>query len=353
MASDIIETITANPVTVLIDEKAYSEFYEHVKAHVSAFVPDTSTAKGRSEIASMAFKVTRSKTAIDAAGKKLNEDARARINAVDAQRRKIREELDALADEVRRPLTEWETAEKAFEKMAVETIDEINRLGNFGADEGSRELSQKISSLESFDLDIYHLRDRLAEATAAKNNGLAVLKSALARVTKYEADRAELARLRAEAEARAEAERERLERERIAKEAAEREARERAEYEANVKRQAEAADRAQKEARDREARAAENARVEAERAAAERIAKAEADAARVKADAERAERERLDQIEKTKREEAARQADRAHRSSVMKDAKEAIMLHGVDEDAAKKIVLAIVAGEIPHVTLRF
>lgn len=351
--NDIIETVSQNPVAVFTDDKAYSEFYRRVREEVSSFLPDVSTAKGRSEIASMAFKVTRSKTAIDAAGKKLNEDARAKINAVDAQRRKIREELDALADEVRRPLTEWEAAEKARVAKVKEIRENIVGLGNSSPHETPQDIRDRIDQLAEIALTGAILGDEYDQTVADRDASLARLNDHLTRAVKAEEDAAELARLRAEAEAREAAERERAERERIAKEAAEREAREKAEYEANVKRQAEAAERAKKESAEREARAAENARVQAEKAAAERIAKAEAEAAKVKADAERAERERQDQVDRTKREEAARQADRAHRGKVMKDAKEAIMAMGVDEDSAKKIVLAIVAGEIPHVALRF
>ena len=50
----------------------------------------------------------------------------------------------------------------------------------------------------------------------------------------------------------------------------------------------------------------------------------------------------------------ARQRDVEHRGKIMREAKEAIMEHGgVKEDAAKKIVLAIVAGSIPHANLKF
>lgn len=112
-ATDIAAIVAANPVSVLIDEKVYSQFYQHIKAETEAFKPDLSTVASRKEISSLAYKVTRTKTAIDAAGKKLNEDARAQINAVDASRRKIRDELDALAEAVRKPLTEWEAAEEA------------------------------------------------------------------------------------------------------------------------------------------------------------------------------------------------------------------------------------------------
>lgn len=353
MATDIIETVSQNPVAVFTDDKAYSEFYKRVKEEVSSFLPDTSTAKGRSEIASMAFKVTRSKTAIDAAGKKLNEDARAKINAVDAQRRKIREELDALADEVRKPLTEWEAAEKERAEYVRVTRENIIGLGNSSPHETAQDIRDRIDQIAEIILTGEKLGDDFDQIVAHRDESLSRLHDHLARAVKAESDAAELARLRAEAEAREIAERERVERERIAKEAAEREAREKAEYEAIVKRQAEEAERSQKEAAEREVRAAENARIEAEKAAAERIAKAEAEAKAVRDAAEKAERDRQELAEKTKREEAARQADRAHRSAVMKEAKEAIMSHGVEEDAAKKIVLAIVAGEVPHVTLRF
>ncbi|WP_369696956.1 ABC transporter permease, partial [Comamonas testosteroni] len=46
---------------------------------------------------------------------------------------------------------------------------------------------------------------------------------------------------------------------------------------------------------------------------------------------------------RTKQEEATRQADRDHRSKVMGAAKESLMAHGLDEETARRIVLAIVA----------
>jgi hypothetical protein len=96
---------------------------EEVRSHV----PDLTTAKGRDAIKSLAFKVARSKTALDDAGKKLNEDARAQINIVDAARRKIRDQLDALRDEARKPLDDWEAAEKE----RVDTLTaRLHRLAN-------------------------------------------------------------------------------------------------------------------------------------------------------------------------------------------------------------------------------
>ena len=67
--------------------------------------------------------------------------------------------------------------------------------------------------------------------------------------------------------------------------------------------------------------------------------------------AEQAERERQ---EREQREERARlEADQAHRNAVKGRAKQAIMSCGADEDTARKIVLAILAGEVPHTTISF
>ena len=74
-----------------------------IEAEVRAHVPDTSTNKGREAIKSLAYKVSRSKTMLDDAGKALNEDARRQINLVDASRKNIRDRLDALRDEARGP----------------------------------------------------------------------------------------------------------------------------------------------------------------------------------------------------------------------------------------------------------
>lgn len=307
--NDIVALVNANPVSVLIDEKTYSEFYAKMKAELDGFQPDTSTDKGRKEIASMAYKVTRTKTAIDAAGKKLNEDARAQINVVDANRRKIREELDALADDVRKPLTEWETAEAA--RIAAEAEAERKRL----ADEEAA-------------------RQAAAAAEAA-------------------ARQAELDRLRAEI-----AERDRIEQERRDVENAEREriaAANRAEDERKAREAADAARirEAEERARAEAERVANAERERIEREAREAVAKAEAEAKAVREKAERDERERQEAIARVRREEEARQADREHRGKIMGEAKAALMTVGIEEDAARKIVLAIVAGEVPHVTLRF
>ncbi|WP_435658119.1 hypothetical protein [Brucella pituitosa] len=351
--TDIVGYVAANPVSVLVDEKVYSQFYEQIKAETDAFKPDLSTVSSRKEISSLAYKVTRTKTAIDAAGKKLNEDARAKINAVDAQRRKIREELDTLAETVRKPLTEWEAAEEARIENIKSTLAHIDACGRgmIGGEPQPfgilfRELEEKIIIDDSFG-------EFKEQAEAAKSDALAKLKAAFDAHQKAEAERLELEQLRAEKLERDRLEAERVEKERIAQEAIAREKAEKEHQERMAAEQKAREERAAQQAREKAEREAREAIERAEREKAEAVAKAEAEALAVKQKAEQAEAERAAEAKRIADEQAARDADKAHRSKIMKSAKEALMAQGSDEETAKKIVLAVIAGEIPNVTLRF
>ena len=84
-----------------------------IRKDALSIVPDTSTVKGRKEIASTAYKVAQSKTYLDKLGVKCKEEAQKKVRAVDEERRSVRERLDELKEEVRSPLTLWEMEEKA------------------------------------------------------------------------------------------------------------------------------------------------------------------------------------------------------------------------------------------------
>jgi hypothetical protein len=363
-SNDIVAVVTQEPQIVLLDQAKFDQFYEKMKAETDKLEPDVSTQKGRDEIRSMAFRVTRSKTAIDNAAKGLTEEWRAQTAKVNEQRKVIVGRLDALADEVRKPLTDWEEAEKTRVAECRAVIEGFRAASVVTLDDTADAVRQRGSDVYKTDLDADRFGDMLAEAQNAKDDAVRILQAALARLTKEEADRAELERLRAENEARE------------AKEREEAEARERAEREAEEARLAEQrrldAEKAEAERIAQvEREAAERARVEAEQAAeaerqrvareheeqlaaerrraeeAERAAQAERD--RVAA----AEAARIAEEKRIASEQAQREADRAHRGKIMGEAKAAIMEIGVDEPTAKNIVLAIVGGSVPHVSLRF
>ena len=116
-ASTELAIISAIPAIVLAEffkpngaDAVLSALKEEVRK-VAAML-DISTPSGREAIASLAYKVARSKTALDEKGKELVGAIKKQSGEIDAERKRVRDELDALKDEVRKPLTDWEDAEK-------------------------------------------------------------------------------------------------------------------------------------------------------------------------------------------------------------------------------------------------
>lgn len=341
--TSIVALVEANPVMVLTDRAQFSQFYEEMKRETDAHVPDLTTDKGRKAIASLARRVATTKVLIDDAGKKLNEGKRAEIDAVDESRREIRQQLDALRDEVRRPLTEWEDAEKAREEDVREAVEKLRRSSAIEADETSADIRDRRAEIAAMEFDRGHYGGYYEQAILLRNQALVTLAFAADEMDQRAADRAELDRLRAEAEERERAEQERRAAEEVERKRAEAE---KAEQEREQRLRDEAAANARKEAE--QAAAAEQA--ERDRKHAEEIA-----AERQRAeDAERAEIARKAEEQRVAAEQAARDKDREHRGKVMGAAKTAIMeASGIDEAAAKTIVLAIVARNVPNTRISF
>jgi hypothetical protein len=342
-SASFIEMIEADPGVVFREKGSVAALYDEIRAEIAAFKPDLTTDKGRKAVAAFAARIVRRKTAIDAAGKELNAELNKQVDAVDAVRRDIRNTLDIFRDQARKPLTEWEAAEEERAAFVERTIQSLSSSCYVQAGTSADEISQMIAGVEAIEIDPKVFGVREPVATKEKARALASLAEALTRAAREAEERAELDRLRAEQEAREK------------REAEERAAREKAEAETRA---AEEMNRREEEAAKRAAEAA----AAAERARAEQAANEERRKHEEALAAERRERERLEaearqaaeRAEREAAEAAKREADKAHRGKVMGAAKTAIMgAADVDEDRAKKIVLAIVAGEIPNVTLRF
>jgi hypothetical protein len=359
-----------------------------IEAQVRAERRDISTPAGRAAIKSLAYKVARSKTGLDAMGKDLVAEWKKQAGVVDAERRSIRERLDALADEVRAPLTAWEAkeaariaaheaaladmcrpADDATSAGIARRLDELRNLpprewGEFEL-RAAEVLARAIADLESEHAaavqreaeaaelarlraeEAERQRQEAARIQAEREARIAAEAAEAARIAAEQAAAAEAARVAAEAEAarvaaeaRAAAEAARIEREKaeaIAKAEAETRAAEQRvrDMEAAAQRQVEANERhrvaaiAQAEAEKAEAIAAERRRVEAERAEAARIA-AEAEA-----------------------EAAARASRQSHRAKINRAAADALALLNLTEEQAKAIITAVARGEIPHMKMEY
>jgi hypothetical protein len=344
--TDISALVETNPVMVLTDVKTYEQFYASIKAKIAASEPDVSTDSGRKKIKSLAYQITRSKTAIDEAGKNRTEEWRKLTNQVNAQRKRVREELEELAAEARQPVTEWERAEDERIEKVAKFFEIIALFRSLPHGAGSGTVQDHIDTLSEMNVDKDLMRERSDEAEDALSSALAHLQQVYAAMVKAEADARELERLREQEAARVKAEREaaeRAEQERLAKESAER-----AEAEAK-RREEEAAERARAE----EKRLAEEAIAKAEREKQAAIAKAEAEKLALIREQERKEAARQAELDREAAEQAKREANKKHRAKLMNAAESAIRDLGIDAAIATQIVAAIIDGKIPNCRFEF
>lgn len=358
----------------------------------NASAPDVKTKKGQAAYRSIAYDLATSKTKLDAMGKELVAELKDVPKKIDAERKRVRELLSAWQEEVRKPLTDWEAAETARKDRHVDAIQAIEDLAvDLGLLTAS-ELRAGITTAEAVQID-KHWEEFEVEAARTKDHVLTRLRAALSAREQYEAEQAELVRLRAEAEAQAQRDREAQ----IAREAEERTRREaeqraQAERDAAAKREAEAkaaADRRELELKfaaeqaERAAAQAAREKIESEQRAAQQkaddelrhqqaIAQAEADriAAEQRAEQERinskarqaeaAERARLAEVARQNaaadeilRQAAAREADKAHKMKINRAALDAFVAGGMPEECAKQAVVLIAQRKIPAITIQY
>jgi len=98
---------------------------KEIEAVALAHVPDVETDSGRLDIASLAYKIARSKTLIDSTGKEVISDWKKKTDRINGLRKQARDFLDDLKTKVRQPLSDWEFAEqkrKAEEDARQEAV---------------------------------------------------------------------------------------------------------------------------------------------------------------------------------------------------------------------------------------
>lgn len=398
-AAQLFAAGTIDPILEKIEAEARAE----------AAKLDISTAPNRKALASLAYKVARSKTFIDEKAAESVAAKKAEIKAVDAERARVWDKLEALQTEVRKPLTDWEEAEKARVAAHGEALRQMQEACVLPASHTVADIEWRLIKIDEINLrqwEEFRSRADLTYLTAER-----ALQTALAYEKRAEEERAELARLRAEeferkeaarlqaiadeaaakerraAEERAaetaraaEAERQRIELERAEAEAkAKQEEARRIEAERQATLERLRAEREAKETEERLKQQLERERIEAETRAREVAKQRELDAEfaeqkriarereierEKKVAAENAERARLaaveserkrvaDEAERVRLETEKREADRNHRAKVNNAALAAIKAAGIAEDVARQFVGLVAKGHIPHITINY
>lgn len=336
-------------------ENGLDSFLEKIRAGVNE-VPDLSTAKGRARIASLAAQVSRSKTAVEKPGRDYLKRLKEQPKVVEAELRRFVTECDQLRDEVRRPLTEWEDAEKARTEALQQRLvdfralaDVIDAAGNYLP---SADIQARILEAKSVVLDD-SWQERATEAGVAKDSTIQQLEASLVIAQKREHEAAELDRLRKEAEEKARLERE----ENIRREAAEQakrdaEAKAQAEIDAAARRESEAraaTERAEREKIEAQQKAEREAKAAAEKAEQEKNAAIAAERRRQ----EEAESARLAEQKRIAEEEARRAADKEHRRSINRQAIADLIESGLTQEMAEKALIAIASGKVSAVSIKY
>lgn len=326
-----LPSVPAELEAAFINDEFIEGLIKDIREKASSVVGDLNTAKGRRAYISMAANVRSTKTAIDEAGKKLVAEMKKRPALVDASRKKVRDSLDELAVEIRKPVTDWEAEQKEKEFNAM--WDEALELDAKITAERAAALAAKIESDHEMALLMNEKIDREREearqkAEQAKREHEERIKREAEEKARREADEA----AKREIEAATAREREAT----LAKERAERE-------------RIESEQRAEREKQEALAKA------ERERIAAEEKAKREKEEAiqLLCAAAEAREQARLAEEKRIKDEEARRAADKEHRKTVNNKALQDLISAGVPEECAKLCITAIAKGNITAISINY
>lgn len=329
---DLVVIEKKNAMAVFTNNDQLDPLIEAIEKEARSLVPDVTTKKGRDAIASMAHKVARSKTYIDNAGKDLVAELKALPKQIDESRRVARERLDALKDEVRRPLTEWEAEQERIK--AEEAMLALHAEALAMNEEFDRQLAARIESDHEMALLMNDAFDReQAEKKAEAERQRIARDEEIKRQAEEKAKREAEEKHRAELEASARREAE----ERAAKERAERE-------------RIEAQQRAERDriAAEQKAEADKQAAIEAERR------KAQDEADRIRREAEQREQARLAEEKRKADEQARREADVKHRKAVSVEVVKALMANtSLTRDQAIEVLTAVKDGRIPHTGISY
>jgi len=327
-STDLIDTTKITAVDIYEKDGGVDLVLKQISDVVEKFEPDITSRQGRMEVASFAARVARSKTFLDGQGKAMVDPMKEKTKAIDADRKRIRDTLDALKKDVRKPLTEWEEAEElrvAEHKKGLAWISDVGAHALLNWDtmplDAMREKWTELKVVEERDKDSWE--EFADEAEQTLERAFSDVTSALEKRTAHDAEKAEAQRLREEA----------AEREETDRKAAE------------EKRQAERDAQAKKLAEDAAAQGVKDAE---ERAKA---AEEEAEAAKETAEREAAEQIRADNVAEEQA-ETRRRADEQHRDKIEGQAVKSLMII-VDYDTAVTIVKSIAQGNIPNVKITY
>lgn len=202
--SNLIEIPKASAQEIYQTEGGLQPYIDKVRKEVSGFVGDASSDKGRKEIASMARKISKSKKYLDDTGKDILAELKAIPKKIDAERKRMRDILDDLKDEISKPLDEWKEMERCRVEGHENAIKYIKDLGKITDDYGngysSEALKGALNEASAVQVD-QSCEEYIDQYQYAVSQAILMLSNAIPNVERAEAEAAELEALRKQNEA--------------------------------------------------------------------------------------------------------------------------------------------------------
>ena len=311
-STELVIVEPKNALTVFTAPDEIEAILLKVEQEVGSFVPDVSTKKGRDAIGSLGLKIARTKTYLDGLGKDLVDEYKEIPKKIDANRKTVRDRLDALKAKTLKPREEWEAEQESIRLAKLAEADhEIALLMNEKFDRDAADAKAEVE------------RQRIAHEEELKRQ--AVEQAQLEAEEKIQRERE--AALQREADLKDQAAL--AEANRIA---------------AEKKAEQDRIDAANKAEADRLAAAQQAEREKQEAIAAEQL-KAQQEALRIQREAKQKEDARLAEERRIADEAAARAANIEHQKAINNQVIAILTKAGISSDCAKECVIAIVKNQ--------
>ncbi len=332
-----VENIRDEYAPMVFGHNCLNHFVELARQAVIGEVPDLSTDKGRKRIASLAAKVSSSKTAVDEVGRNYLRKLKAMTKPIEAELREFETAMNLLRDEVRKPLNEWQAKVDAEAAALQAVVDQVVERFTLPADADADAIRGALFALEQEPLTAEVFGKRLEEVEGKRTYGIAVLNEQLAKRLQYDREQAELVENR----------------QRIA--ALEEQARITAATNLAIENERQRVANLQQQQRDADAKRLREAEEATQQAVNDRQALIDQQATN-----ERLQREALEQ---QARDDATRAADEAHLKTINRAALNALLTVNMAPEGqpaaflkpamAKLIMIAIIQGKIPAVAITY
>lgn len=273
---------------------------------------------------------------LDKTHKELKAPLKAKTDLIDAERKRIKDDLLGIQDKIKGQIAEHERKAQEHAEMLQQKVEDIESFGIFPEFHNpvSGEISARLDSIEAINVDDSY-EHRKADATLAQIDTIKKLKTMFDSALKSEAEQAELERLRKQQAEREQADRDKKIAEEAVKIAEENAAKKLERIRLEAKERAEKQQKALEDEADRKVREAE----ERGRRAVEE------------------ERERIFQEKKKAEDERAaaelKAANKKHRAKINNEALKSLIENGYTEDQGKALIELIATGLIVNITINY